>query len=429
MFDDDLFRMYIRDVNTSSLGLLDAEEEINLANIIEFGNEREAREAFNQFVLANQGLVISIAKRYQNRGVPFMDLVQEGNIGLFKAIEKFDGRNKFSTYATWWIRQTILRAIDAQGREIRLPANVATTVTKIRRIAFCLADEKGELPTDVVIAEEMGVDASYIKEYREYAKIGVTSMDTPTGEDGGVLSDFIADPTAVHPSEHIEEGDRKTILERVLRTLPPRESAILRYRFGFLTDLPLTLDEVGLKFNLTRERIRQLEAKALRKLRNYGRLSILRSMKNGVEPDPFLQAATLPWTPTKRQTKRVSGRKHPPLAIPRIGNLPSVETNGMEILSPHDRLRNGALLGYGVTLEEFNSLGKGKVRITFARHVIVYILSSDFKWSEQTIVTYLNRHGDYSLVKYAKKRVARLEEESWFKEDMTKLRAWYKAQS
>lgn len=431
MFDDDLFRRYIRDIKASSIGRLDvdAEEEINRANIIAFGNAVESAETFKKFVFANLRLVISIAKRYRNLGVPLIDLIQEGNISLFKAIEKFDGRNKFSTYATLLIQQRIKLALSEQGTGINLPIPVGDKIRQISRVARGLVDDRGKLPSDLEIAEIMGVKVSCIRAHREYAKISVTSMDTPVGEDGGVLSDFIADPTAVHPSEHIEERDRKTILERVLRTLPPRESEILRYRFGFLTDLPLTLDEVGQKFNLSSERIRQIEAKALRKLRDYGRLSILRSMRNGVEPDPFLQAATLPWTPAKKQTKRVSERKYPPLPIPRIGNIPSVETNGMEILSPPDRLRKGALLGYGVTLEEFNSPGRGKVRITFSRHVVVYILSSDFKWSDQAIVTYLDRRGDYSLVKYAKQRVARLEKEIWFKEDMTKLRVWYKAQS
>jgi RNA polymerase primary sigma factor len=261
---DDPVRMYLKEIGR--IDLLTAEEEVELAKGIEAGDE----EARRRLAEANLRLVVSIAKRYVGRGMLFLDLIQEGNLGLIKAVEKFDYRKgyKFSTYATWWIRQAITRAIADQARTIRIPVHMVETINKLVRINRQLLQELGRDPTPEEIAVEMDIPPERVREIMKIAQEPV-SLETPIGEEeDSHLGDFIEDEDALAPAEAASFILLKEQLEEELETLTPRERDVLRLRFGLIDGRARTLEEVGQKFNVTRERIRQIEAKALRKLRH-----------------------------------------------------------------------------------------------------------------------------------------------------------------
>jgi RNA polymerase primary sigma factor len=264
---DDPVRMYLKEIG--GWRLLDSEEEVELARRIERGDE----EAKRSLVEANLRLVVSIAKRYVGRGMLFLDLIQEGNLGLIKAVEKFDYRKgyKFSTYATWWIRQAITRAIADQARTIRIPVHMVETINKLLRVSRQLLQELGREPTPEEIAEEMGTPVEKVREIQKIAQEPV-SLETPIGEEeDSHLGDFIEDQDAPAPAETASFMLLKRQLEEALETLTPREEKVLRLRFGLDDGRARTLEEVGYEFGVTRERIRQIEAKALRKLRHPSR--------------------------------------------------------------------------------------------------------------------------------------------------------------
>ena len=264
---DDPVRMYLKEIG--KVPLLTAEEEIEIAKRLETGDE-EAKKKLSE---ANLRLVVSIAKRYVGRGMLFLDLIQEGNLGLIKAVEKFDYRKgfKFSTYATWWIRQAITRAIADQARTIRIPVHMVETINKLIRVSRQLLQQYGREPTPEEIAKEMGISESKVREIIKIAQEPV-SLETPIGEEeDSHLGDFIPDDDAPAPAEAASFALMKEQLLDVLDTLTPREEKVLRLRFGLDDGRQLTLEEVGKEFNVTRERIRQIEAKALRKLRHPSR--------------------------------------------------------------------------------------------------------------------------------------------------------------
>jgi RNA polymerase primary sigma factor len=264
---NDPVRMYLKEIGR--VPLLSAEEEIELAKRIEQGDE----EAKRRLAEANLRLVVSIAKRYVGRGMLFLDLIQEGNMGLIKAVEKFDYRKgyKFSTYATWWIRQAITRAIADQARTIRIPVHMVETINKLIRVQRQLLQDLGREPTPEEIAEDMDLTPDKVREILKIAQEPV-SLETPIGEeDDSHLGDFIEDQDATSPSEHAAYELLKEQLEDVLDTLTDREENVLRLRFGLDDGRTRTLEEVGKVFGVTRERIRQIEAKALRKLRHPSR--------------------------------------------------------------------------------------------------------------------------------------------------------------
>lgn len=264
---DDPVRMYLKEIGR--IPLLTAEEEIELAKRIEDGDE----EAKRRLAEANLRLVVSIAKRYVGRGMLFLDLIQEGNLGLIKAVEKFDYRKgyKFSTYATWWIRQAITRAIADQARTIRIPVHMVETINKLVRVSRQLLQEQGRDPTPEEIAWEMDMSVDRVREIMKIAQEPV-SLETPIGEEeDSHLGDFIEDEDALAPAEAASFILLKEQLEEVLETLTPREKEVLRLRFGLDDGKARTLEEVGQRFRVTRERIRQIEAKALRKLRHPSR--------------------------------------------------------------------------------------------------------------------------------------------------------------
>lgn len=264
---DDPVKMYLKDIG--EVPLLSADDEIELARRIQEGDE-EAKKKLSE---ANLRLVVSIAKRYVGRGMLFLDLIQEGNIGLMKAVEKFDYQKgfKFSTYATWWIRQAITRAIADQARTIRIPVHMVETINKLTRVSRVLLQTLGREPTPAEIANEMGVSEDRVREIQKIAQDPV-SLETPIGEEeDSHLGDFIEDDRAVTPSDSVSTTMLKETLLSVLNSLTPREEKVLRLRYGVDDGRPRTLEEVGKEFNVTRERIRQIEAKALRKLRHPSR--------------------------------------------------------------------------------------------------------------------------------------------------------------
>jgi len=261
---NDPVRMYLKEIG--KIPLLTPEEEIQLAQSMEDGNE----DAKRRLAEANLRLVVSIAKKYVGRGMLFLDLIQEGNLGLIKAVEKFDYRKgyKFSTYATWWIRQAITRAIADQARTIRIPVHMVETINKLIRISRRLVQEMGRDPTPEEIAMEMDVSVERVREILKIAQEPV-SLETPIGEeDDSHLGDFIEDQEVQAPADAAAFELLKEQLEDVLDTLAPREQKVLRLRFGLDDGRTRTLEEVGQVFGVTRERIRQIEAKALRKLRH-----------------------------------------------------------------------------------------------------------------------------------------------------------------
>ena len=259
----DPVRMYLREIGKVSL--LTATEEVELAKRMEAGDV----EAKKRLIDANLRLVVSIAKKYIGRGMLFLDLIQEGNLGLIRAVEKFDYRRgfKFSTYATWWIRQAITRAIADQARTIRVPVHMVETINKMVRVSRLLVQELGREPSDEEIAKKMGIEPSRVEEIRRISQLPV-SLETPIGEEeDSQLGDFIEDHDLPSPDEAAAGHLLHEQIEDMLSTLSDREREVLHYRFGLEDGHSYTLEEVGKKFNVTRERIRQIEAKALRKLR------------------------------------------------------------------------------------------------------------------------------------------------------------------
>ena len=264
---EDPVRMYLKEIG--KVPLLTAEEEIDLAQRMEKGDE----EAKKRLAEANFRLVVSIAKRYVGRGMLFLDLIQEGNLGLIKAVEKFDYRKgyKFSTYATWWIRQAITRAIADQARTIRIPVHMVETINKLIRVSRQLLQEYGREPTPEEIADEMEMPVERVREILKISQEPV-SLETPIGEEeDSHLGDFIQDDNVPVPAEAAAFSLLQDQLNEVLKTLTEREQKVLRLRFGLDDGRARTLEEVGKEFNVTRERIRQIEAKALRKLRHPSR--------------------------------------------------------------------------------------------------------------------------------------------------------------
>lgn len=269
---DDPVKLYLKEIG--KIELLTPEEEIELAKRIEKGDE----EAKAKLMKANLRLVVSIAKRYVGRGLLFLDLIQEGNLGLLRAVEKFDYRKgyKFSTYATWWIRQAITRAIADQARTIRIPVHMVETINKLMRVSRDLVQELGREPTPAEIAEKMGLSEQKVKDILKVAQEPI-SLETPIGkEEDSHLGDFLPDEDSPAPPKVASNILLREHLEELLSGLSERERNVLKLRFGLEDGHPHTLEEVGKKFNVTRERIRQIEAKALRKLKHPSRSKILK---------------------------------------------------------------------------------------------------------------------------------------------------------
>ena len=273
---DDPVRMYLKEIGR--IKLLTPEEEQEIAKKMAEGDE-DARKRMSE---ANLRLVVSIAKRYVGRGMQLLDLIQEGNLGLMKAVEKFDYTQgyKFSTYATWWIRQSITRAIADQARTIRIPVHMVETINRVLRTSHSMVQKLGREPTTKEIADELHIEESKVEEVLKIAQEPV-SLETPIGEEeDSHLGDFIQDDEASQPSEEASYTLLREQLEEVLSTLTPREEQVLRMRFGLTDGKPHTLEEVGKEFDVTRERIRQIESKALRKLRHPSRSKKLRDFLN-----------------------------------------------------------------------------------------------------------------------------------------------------
>ena len=273
---DDPVKMYLKDIGR--VPLLSGDEEVELARRMQEGDEA-AKKRLSE---ANLRLVVSIAKRYVGRGMLFLDLIQEGNLGLMKAVEKFDYQKgfKFSTYATWWIRQSITRAIADQARTIRIPVHMVETINRVLRTSHSMVQKLGREPTTKEIADELHIEESKVEEVLKIAQEPV-SLETPIGEEeDSHLGDFIADDVTPAPADVAAFTLLKEQLMEVLDSLTPREEQVLRMRFGLTDGKPHTLEEVGKEFDVTRERIRQIESKALRKLRHPSRSKKLRDFLN-----------------------------------------------------------------------------------------------------------------------------------------------------
>lgn len=273
---DDPVKIYLKEIGR--VPLLTSEEEIQLAEKMSSDNEALAKKARKRLAEANLRLVVSIAKRYVGRGMSFLDLIQEGNMGLIKAVEKFDYTKgfKFSTYATWWIRQAITRAIADQARTIRIPVHMVETITKVKKASSQLLHKNGHDPSPEDIAKELDMSVDRVREIMRIAQDPV-SLETPIGEEeDSHLGDFIPDDDAPAPAEAASQVMLKEQLDQVLSTLTDREKKVLKLRFGLQDGRSRTLEEVGQEFKVTRERIRQIEAKALRKLRHPNRSNKIR---------------------------------------------------------------------------------------------------------------------------------------------------------
>jgi RNA polymerase primary sigma factor len=269
---DDPVRMYLKEIGR--VNLLTAKEEVELAKEMEAGSE----EARHHLTEANLRLVVSVAKKYLNRGLSFLDLIQEGNLGLMRAVEKFDYKRgfKFSTYATWWIRQAITRAIADQARTIRIPVHMVDTLNQLARVSRALLEQLGREPTEEELAYGMGITVDKVQELKKISQQPV-SLESPIGEEeDSHLGDFVEDKMAIAPLEAASEAMFRNEVEDILATLRPRERRVVQLRFGLVDDEPRTLEEVGRRMGLTRERIRQIEATALRKLRHPSRSKVLR---------------------------------------------------------------------------------------------------------------------------------------------------------
>ena len=269
---DDPVRMYLKEIG--KIPLIDANREVELAELISQGDEK----AKNELVEANLRLVVSIAKRYVGKGMFFLDLIQEGNLGLMKAVDKFDHSKgyKFSTYATWWIRQAITRAIADQARTIRIPVHMVETIHKVTKYSRQMLQELGREPTAEEIGEKIGLSADRVREILKISQDPV-SLETPIGEEeDSHLGDFIPDDDTPAPADAAASTILREVIERELHTLTPREEHVIKLRFGLYDGRNRTLEEVGKEFDITRERIRQIEAKALRKLRHPSRARHLR---------------------------------------------------------------------------------------------------------------------------------------------------------
>lgn len=269
---DDSVKMYLKDIGR--VPLLSAQEELELAQRMAEGDEAAKKQLIN----ANLRLVVSIAKRYVGRGMQFLDLIQEGNLGLMKAVEKFDYTKgfKFSTYATWWIRQAITRSLADQARTIRIPVHMVETINKLTKVSRNLLQKLGREPTQAEIAEAMGIPESKVVDIQKIA-LDPVSLETPIGEeDDSHLGDFIEDKSAASQLDIAESKMLKEQVEEILSTLAPREAMVLILRYGLRDNRPRTLEEVGKVFNVTRERIRQIEAKALRRLKHPNKVKKLK---------------------------------------------------------------------------------------------------------------------------------------------------------
>ena len=270
---DDPVKIYLKEIGR--VPLLTAEEEIQISEKMSGGNEAEAEKARNRLSEANLRLGVSIAKKYVGRGMSFLDLIQEGNLGLLKAVEKYDYTKgfKFSTYATWWIRQAITRAIADQARTIRIPVHMVETITKVKKASSQLLHQNGHDPSPEEIAVYLAMPVERVREIMRISQDPV-SLETPIGEEeDSHLGDFIPDEDALAPQEAASQAALKQQINQVLSTLTEREEMVLRLRFGLIDGRSRTLEEVGQQFKVTRERIRQIEAKALRKLRHPNRSS------------------------------------------------------------------------------------------------------------------------------------------------------------
>lgn len=273
---DDSVKLYLRDIG--QIPLLTAEQEKQLAIRMEEGDD----DAKKELAEANLRLVVSIAKRYTGRGMQFLDLIQEGNMGLMKAVDKFDHTKnyKFSTYATWWIRQSITRAIADQARTIRIPVHMVETINKTVRTSRELLQELGRDPSPAEIGERMGITEDKVREIQKIALEPIYIETTIGEEEDSTIADFIEDKNSISPSEAAEKEMLKEKLLEVLATLTPREEEVIRKRYGLDDGKPRTLEEVGKEFNVTRERIRQIEAKAIRKLRTPQKMKSLKDFTN-----------------------------------------------------------------------------------------------------------------------------------------------------
>ena len=273
---DDPVRMYLKEIG--KVPLLTADEEIEIAKQLESGSDEEKEEAKRKLAESNLRLVVSIAKRYVGRGMLFLDLIQEGNLGLIKAVEKFDYTKgfKFSTYATWWIRQAITRAMADQARTIRIPVHMVEVINKLGRIQRELLQDLGREPTPLELAKEMDITEEKVLEIQQYAREPI-SLDQTIGDEGdSQLGDFIEDSEAVVAVDAVSFTLLQDQLQDVLQTLSEREAGVVRLRFGLTDGMPRTLDEIGQVYGVTRERIRQIESKTMSKLRHPSRSQVLR---------------------------------------------------------------------------------------------------------------------------------------------------------